>query len=133
MDTPFLTSVSATSCGVETMTAPAQDVTQHRLVSVRAMPPTVDVHELPEREGHVARAGRHVDDEGVEARTAVGVAPVDVEKELLHGLLDHEPAPDDGRIHGRVRAGGFGQQEAHGHARETVVHYRHDGPSCQVR
>lgn len=60
MDTPFLTSVSATSCGVQTMHAPEQDITQHMLVSVSAMALTVDVHRLPEREGHVARGGRSI-------------------------------------------------------------------------
>lgn len=89
---------------------------------------TVDVHELAEREGHVTSAGGHVDDEDVKPRsTLVGsVAPVDVEKELLDGFLDHEPTPNDGRVRARVGVRRAGKEEAHGHARDAMVPQRDD-------
>lgn len=89
---------------------------------------TVDFYELAEREGHVAGAGRHVDDEYIKPRaTLVGpVAPVDVKEELLDGLLDHEAAPDDGGVRAGVGVWWAGEEEAHGHARDAVVPQRDD-------
>lgn len=62
---------------------------------------TVDNDELPECQRHVARARGHVEHEHVEAASPAApelLAPVDVEEELLHGLLDHQPTPDDGCV-----------------------------------
>ena len=63
-------------------------------------------HLLGHGELHVARAGRHVDDEHVE------VAPVDVAQHLGQRRDHHRPAPDDRRA--------LIDQEAHGHGAETV-------------
>ena len=46
--------------------------------------------QLPDRDRDVARAGRHVEQEDVE------VAEEDVGEELLHGAVQHRPAPGDG-------------------------------------
>ena len=45
---------------------------------------------LAERQGDVAGAGRHVDEQ------EVGLVPVHVGEELLERLVQHGPAPDDG-------------------------------------
>ena len=45
---------------------------------------------LAERDGDVAGAGRHVDEQ------EVGLVPVDVGEELLERLVQHRAAPDDG-------------------------------------
>lgn len=56
---------------------------------------------------HVARAGRHVEDQDVEA------APTHLVEELLDGLHDHESAPDDGTVRP--------DEEAHRHCLDAVV------------
>lgn len=88
MVTPLRASTSATSCGVETITAPG--------VSAAASTLTVDDDELAKGELHVARPGRHVDDEHVQV--LLPRSPVDVEQKLLHSLLHHEAAPRHRRV-----------------------------------
>ena len=68
----FTASSSATSCGVQTTTAP------------------VSGKQLRERQRDVARARRHVDDQVVE------LAPGGVAQELRDRSVQHRPAPHDG-------------------------------------
>ena len=56
--------------------------------------------ELRERQGDVAGAGRHVDEQ------EVGVVPVDVGEELLERLVQHRAAPDDRLVLGHEEADG---------------------------
>jgi hypothetical protein len=127
---------------------------------------TVDVYELSESEWNIASTRWHVHHENIKssprrcnasrqrsapldravltARSSTS-APVDVEQELLNGLLDHEPAPDNGRILPTVvvvigpaaRLGfcrcRFGKEKAHGHARYAVVRERDERTSCGHR
>lgn len=77
-------------------------------------------------ERHVTCARGHVYDEYVKPGTALvrPVAPVDVEEELLNGLLDHQAAPDHGGVCAGVRARWTGEEETHGHTGNAVVHER---------
>ena len=67
----FTASISATSCGVHTTTAPGER------------------QRLRERQRDVARARRHVDDQVIE------IAPGRVAQELRDGAVQHRPAPHD--------------------------------------
>lgn len=119
---PFLTSTSATSCGVDTITVPVR-VTYAYEAEVRAErnARTIDVDELSQRERYVPRPGRHVYDEDVETGAMwVCATPVNVEEQLLHSLLHHEAAPGHGCI-------GAGEQKPHGHGWQPVVRKRDEG------
>jgi hypothetical protein len=68
--------------------------------------------QLPERDGDVAGAGRHVHDEHVD------VAPVHVREELLQRAVQHRPAP-----HHRLVAV---EEEPDRHQLQVVLHRRDD-------
>lgn len=107
---PFLTSARATSCGVDTITVPVWGTYPYEAdVRAERNARTIDVDELSQRERYIARPGRHVYDEDVKARAVwISATPVDVEEQLLHGLLHHETAPGD-------RCIGAGEQKPDGH------------------
>ena len=92
---PFLTSARATSCGVDTITVPVWVTYAYEADALAERNArTIDVDELSQREGYVPRPRRHVYDEDVEAGAmCVCATPVNVEEQLLHGLLHHEAAP----------------------------------------
>ena len=68
--------------------------------------------QLAERDGDVAGAGRHVDDERVE------LAPVDVGEELLERAVQHRPAPHHRRV--------VVEEEADRHQLQVAAHRRDD-------
>jgi len=100
---PLRTSARATSCGVETITVPVR-ATYVENACVERNTHTVNVHELPQREGYIPCTRWHVYHENVETRTVwICAAPVNVEKQLLHSLLYHEAAPGQWRISTREK------------------------------
>jgi len=68
---------------------------------------TVNLGELPKRQGHISGAWRQVHNEDIDMR------PGDVKQQLLNSLLDHEAAPYDRRS--------TRHEEAHAHAGDSVV------------
>ena len=68
--------------------------------------------ELGHRQGDVARPRRHVDDQ------ELGLVPPHVGQELLQGLVEHRPPPDDGLV--------LPGEEAHGDQLHAVRRRRHD-------
>ena len=86
--TPFLTSVRATSCGVETITAPAaRNQHQHSTCSPASL--TINHHKLTKGEWDVPCARRHIKNQNIKSLPSALFSPVDVEQELLDGFLYH--------------------------------------------
>jgi hypothetical protein len=123
---PFLTSARATSCGVDTITVPVWAAYAYEAdVRAERNARTIDVDELSKRERYVARPGRHVYDEDVEAGAMwICASPVNVEEQLLHSLLHHETAPGH-------RCIGAGEQKPDGHGWQPMIRKWDEGPTCR--
>lgn len=65
IETPFRTSIKATSCGVVTITAPGKDECQYEMAECIScsLIHTFTLNELTETELHVTSARREIDDE----------------------------------------------------------------------
>jgi hypothetical protein len=125
----------ATSCGVETITAPVQDPIQRQLpcptLSLHSRTRkrlTIDYDELSQTERDIASPGWRINHQHVQLVPSPSF-PIHVEQQLLHGFHDHHPAPHDGRVgvvyflvvvHACWRRGRVGEEETHGHAGDTV-------------